>query len=152
MHVPAKVEYGIRAMLAMADRKTPTTAQGLATAQGLPTKFLTTILTDLHRAGLVTSQRGTEGGYSLACSPSEITIADIMRVLEGPLTEVRGRRPEMTRYEGAAVHLQEVWVAARASLRRVLEQVTLEDLVVGRLPAGVLELTEDPDVWTAHSR
>ena len=152
MHIPAKVDYGMRALLTLAERNTPTTGQALADAQGLPTKFLGAILTELHRARLVASQRGPDGGYYLARPASEITVADVIRALEGPLAEVRGLSPEMTTYQGAAEHLQEVWVAVRASLRRVLEQVTLEDVVRGTLPASVSALTENPEMWTARSR
>jgi len=152
MHIPAKVDYGVRALLTLAARSQPTTSHELASEQGLPTKFLAAILTELHHAGLVASQRGPEGGYYLARPADQISMADVMRVLEGPLAEVRGLRPEMTEYGGAAAHLQQVWVAARASLRRVLERVTLEDVVLGRLPDSVLELIEDPDVWSARLR
>ncbi len=152
MHIPAKVDYGMRALLTLATCDEPTTGQALAEAQGLPTKFLGAILTELHRGGLVTSHRGTQGGYYLARPASEITVADVIRVLEGPLAEVRGLRPVMTAYKGAAEHLQTVWVAVRGSLRRVLEQVTLEDVVLGRLPDSVSELTEDPGAWNARLR
>lgn len=147
MHIPAKVDYGMRALLTLADRGAPATAEDLAVAQGLPAKFLGAILNDLRRSGLVTSQRGAEGGYRLARPPDEIAVADVMRALDGPLAEVRGLRPEATTYQGAAEHLQEVWVAVRASLRGVLERVTLEDVVRGRLPRSVARLTEDPDAW-----
>src|SRR5215469_16026125 len=119
----------MRALLELARIGEPTTGEALATAQGLPAKFLSAILNDLRRAGLVTSQRGMEGGYRLGRPASAITPADVMRALDGPLAEVRGLRPEMTSYEGAAEHLQELWVATRASLRNVLERVTLEDVV-----------------------
>jgi Rrf2 family protein len=152
MHIPAKVDYGMRALLILATRDTPTTGQALAEEQGIPTKFLGTILTELHRGGLVGSQRGTQGGYYLARPASEITVADVIRVLEGPLAEVRGLRPEMTAYKGAAEHLQTVWVAVRGSLRRVLDLVTLEDVVLGRLPDSVSQLIDEPDAWNARLR
>jgi Rrf2 family protein len=152
MHIPAKVDYGMCALLTLATADTPTTGQALADAQGIPTKFLGTILTELHRGGLVGSRRGTQGGYYLARPASEITVADVIRVLEGPLAEVRGLRPEMTAYKGAAEHLQTVWVAVRGSLRRVLELVTLEDVVLGRLPDSVNRLTDDPDAWNPRLR
>ncbi|MGH8987044.1 MAG: RrF2 family transcriptional regulator, partial [Acidimicrobiales bacterium] len=122
----------------------------LAVAQGLPAKFLESILNDLRRAGLLRSQRGAEGGYRLARPPAEITCAEVIRVLDGPLAEVRGLRPEAARYEGSAEHLQEVWVAVRASLREVLERVTLDQVVRGVLPAHVKHLTADRDAWTPH--
>ena len=152
MHIPAKVDYGMRALLILATRDTPTTGQALAEEQGIPTKFLGTILTELHRGGLVGSQRGAQGGYYLARPASEITVADVIRVLEGPLAEVRGLRPEMTAYKGAAEHLQTVWVAVRGSLRRVLDLVTLEDVVLGRLPDSVSQLIDDPEAWNARLR
>ena len=98
----------------------------------------------------MTSQRGSEGGYRLSRPASEIAVADVMRALDGPLAEVRGLRPEATTYEGAAVHLQDVWVAVRASLRSVLEEVTLDDVVRGRLPRAVARLTAEPDAWAPH--
>jgi Rrf2 family protein len=148
VHISAKVDYGMRALLTLAARGEPTTSEDLAREQGLPAKFLGSIMTDLRRAGLVVSQRGAEGGFRLGRAPKEIAVADVMRALDGPLAEVRGLRPESTTYDGAAEHLQDVWVAVRASLRAVLEQVTLEDVVRGRLPRPVAKLTEDPDAWT----
>ena len=147
MHISAKVEYGMRALLTLAARGEPSTTEALAAAQQLPAKFLGTILNDLRRGGVVASQRGSEGGYRLARPAAEISVADVMRALDGPLAEVRGLRPEATSYEGDAAHLQEVWVAVRASLRGVLEQVSLQDVVSGELPAEVARLTEDPDAW-----
>jgi len=147
VHIPAKVEYGMRALLALTERGEPTTAEALAEAQDLPAKFLGAIMNDLRRAGIVASQRGSEGGYRLTRPPSQIAVADVMRALDGPLAEVRGLRPEAARYEGPAEHLQDVWIAVRASLRAVLERVTLDDVVQGRLPRAVAKLTEDPDAW-----
>jgi Rrf2 family protein len=147
MHIPAKVDYGMRALLILAKDGEPSTAEALATAQGLPAKFLGAILNDLRRSGIVASQRGSEGGYRLARPATDITVADVMRALDGPLAEVRGLRPELAVYDGAASHLQEVWVAVRASLRAVLDEVTLHDVVSGRLPRRVAKLTENPDAW-----
>ena len=147
VHISAKVDYGTRALLALAERGEPATAEALADAQGLPVRFLGAILIDLRRAGIVSSQRGAEGGYRLARGADEITVADVMRALDGPLAEVRGLRPEAAHYEGAAEHLQDVWVAVRASLRNVLERVTLDDVVTGRFPRNVAKMTEDPDAW-----
>ena len=147
MHIPAKVDYGMRALLTLAERGEPATAESLAQAQGLPAKFLGAILNDLRRAGLVASQRGAEGGYRLGRPAAEISVADVMRALDGPLAEVRGLRPEVTVYEGAAEHLQEVWVAVRSALRGVLEQVTLDAVVRGHLPRSVAKLTESRDAW-----
>ncbi len=151
MHIPAKVDYGMRAVLTLAELGEPATAESLAKAQGLPTKFLSSILNDLRRADIIVSQRGALGGYRLAHPPASITVADVIRALDGPLAAVRGLRPENTSYEGAATHLQDVWVALRASLRSVLERVTLEDVVLGHFPRSVARLTEDPKSWEARS-
>ena len=150
MHIPAKVDYGIRALLALAAAGAPQTAESLAGEQGLPPRFLGAILADLRRAGVVASQRGAEGGYRLAREPDVITIADVIRALDGPLAEVRGFRPEATTYDGAAENLQQVWVAVRASLRDVLEKVTLTDVLAGEFPPHVQRLVTDPDAWVAR--
>ncbi|HEX4082676.1 MAG TPA: Rrf2 family transcriptional regulator [Acidimicrobiales bacterium] len=150
MHIPAKVDYGLRALLSLAVAGAPQTAEVLASDQGLPPRFLGAILAELRRAGLVASQRGAEGGYRLARAPEQITLAEIIRALDGPLAEVRGFRPEATFYEGSAEHLQQVWVAVRASLRQVLENVTLAQAASGKLPKSVLKLTADPDAWEPH--
>jgi Rrf2 family protein len=150
VHIPAKVDYGLRALLSLAAAGSPRTTEQLAADQGLPPRFLGAILAELRRAGMVASQRGADGGYRLAREPATITCADVIRVLDGPLAEVRGYRPEATSYEGSAAHLQEVWVAVRASLREVLEQVTLEDLSSGKLPARIQRLTADPEAWKPH--
>lgn len=150
MHIAAKVDYGLRALVSLAAAGSPQTAEALAEEQSLPPRFLGAILADLRRAGILVSQRGAEGGYRLARPASEITAADVIRVLDGPLAEVRGLRPEATRYEGSAEHLQEVWVAVRAGLRQVLERVTLADIAKGDLPVEVSRLTADPDAWRPH--
>ena len=152
MHISAKSDYAVRALLALAAQPDdgPLTGEAIARSQNLPTKFLENILVDLRRAGFVRSQRGPEGGYRLARPASEITPAEVVRMIDGPLAEVRGLRPEATDYEGPAEHLQEVWVAARASLRKVLDEVSLADIVVGRLPRHVKTLTADPEAWKAR--
>ena len=152
MHIPAKVDYGMRALLELATTDGPATGDALAQAQGLPPKFLAAIMNDLRRTGLVHSQRGLEGGYRLGRPADKITAADVMRALDGPLAEVRGLRPEMTSYEGAAARLQDVWVATRASLRSVLESVTLADMVKGELPPHIAEMVADPDSWVPRVR
>ena len=139
MQIPAKAEYALRALLELSVLDEPATADSLAHAQELPTKFLSSILNDLRRAGYVTSRRG-QGGYLLIRPAGDITVAEVMRTIEGSLVEVHGRPPEKTTYGGAAVHLQEVWLAARASLTSVLESVTLEDIARGRLPLPVTRL------------
>ncbi len=144
----------MRALLTLAaqpDAK-PVTADRLAEAQSLPVKFLENILVDLRRSGLVRSQRGAEGGYRLARPANEITAGDVLRMIDGPLAEVRGIRPEAAAYTGPAEHLQEVWVAARASLRSVLDHVTLADIANGKLPRVVTKFAEDPAAWEAIAR
>ena len=142
----------MRALLALAKSGKPTTGKELATLQQLPPKFLGAILGELRRAGIVESKRGTEGGYLLDRDASLITVADVMRALDGPLAEVRGLRPELAAYDGAAEHLQDVWVATRAGLRSVLEEVTLESVVTGRFPRTVAKLIADPDSWEPRAR
>ena len=152
MNISAKSDYAVRAMLELsAEGGTgPVTGESLANAQQIPVKFLENILVDLRRAGLVVSQRGAEGGYRLARPANRITVADVIRAVDGPLANVRGMRPEDAEYEGAAAALRDVWVAMRAALRSVLERVTLADLAAGSLPASVRRLTADPDAWSPH--
>jgi Rrf2 family protein len=151
VRLTAKADYAIRAsaeLAAAADG--PLKAERIAQAQAIPLKFLENILLDLKHAGLVHSQRGAEGGYWLARSAEEISLADVIRAVEGPLANVRGLPPQELDYEGPAERLREVFVAVRASLRNVLERVTLDDLARGELPAHVAELTRDPDAWIRH--
>jgi Rrf2 family protein len=153
MQISAKVDYAVRALLALTlSPAGRVSGAALAEAQGLPSKFLEGILAELRRSSIVVSSRGSDGGYRLARPASEITIADIMRAIDGPLAEVRGERPEQTSYEGAAIHLQELWIAVRASLRSVLERTTLEDVANGTLPEHVRELATDPDSWLPRGR
>ena len=142
----------MRALLALASRPdvVPVRAEDLARSEGLPVKFVENILVELRRAGIVSSQRGGGGGYRLARPASAITPADVIRALDGPLADVRGLRPEAATYEGSSEHLRDVWVAARASLRSVLERVTLADVVAGTLPPEISALTTDPDAWKPH--
>jgi Rrf2 family protein len=95
----------------------------------------------------VHAQRGAEGGYRLARAPRDVSLGDVIRAVEGPLASVRGEPPESVSYEGAAENLQTVWVAVRASLRSVLDDITLAEVVEGRLPQRVRRLTEQPDAW-----
>lgn len=151
MYISAKVDYAVRALCTLADADgRAVTAESLAKAQGLPAKFLESILNDMRRAGLLVSQRGADGGYRLSRPAKQISVADVIRPLDGPLAEVRGLRPEAASYEGSAERLRDVWVAVRASLRQVLEQVTIADIVAGDLPRSVRRLTADPDAWKSH--
>jgi Rrf2 family protein len=149
VYISAKVDYGTRALLTLAATPAGSTvkAEALADSQKLPSRFVENILVELRRAGLVTSQRGADGGYRLALGADEISVADVIRALEGPLADVRGLRPEDARYEGPAEHLRDVWVAVRAALRSVLETVTLADIAAGVLPDEVTQLIADPDAW-----
>jgi Rrf2 family protein len=148
VYISAKADYATRALLMLAAAGGgPLKGEVLATEQGLPQKFLENTLTALRRAGILDTQRGTEGGYRLARPADRITVADIMRPLDGPLAEVHGEKPEEAVYSGAAAHLRDVWVAVRAALRDVLENVTLADIVAGTLPAHVQELLERPGAW-----
>ena len=148
MHISARSDYAVRAALGLAAAYPATVSSaGLATAQDLPRKFLEAILADLRRAGLVRGQRGVEGGYVLTRAPAAINVGDVLRAVDGPLAEVRGRRPEETAYDGTAEHLQQVWVALRAAVRGVLDEVNLEDIVKGRLPAHLRRLITAPDAW-----
>ena len=148
MRITARVDYAVRAALELAAAAPGTlTADRIATAQGIPARFLQAILGDLQRAHLVTSQRGREGGYKLALPPSEISIARVMRIEQGFLADVHGQRPEALVYPSAAAGLARVWVAARESYRQVLEQVTLADVVARTLPASVEELVAVESAW-----
>jgi Rrf2 family protein len=151
MRVSAKVDYALRASAELAAAgEGPVKGDRLAQAQEIPLKFLENILLDLKHAGLVQSQRGAEGGYWLSRSAEEISLADVIRAVEGPVANVRGMRPEQVEYGGPAASLREVWIAVRANLRSVLETVTLADLAVGRLPDEVAAIASDPDAWLPH--
>lgn len=134
MRVSAKVDYALRAMLELAAAGTLVKAEQLATAQAIPRKFLETILLELRHEELVTSQRGVEGGYALARPVDEISVADVIRAVEGPIATVRGARPEDVEYVGTAVALQPLWLELRAAMRDVLERTTLGDLVARSQP------------------
>jgi Rrf2 family protein len=149
VQVNAKVDYALRALSELADAHPgPMKAEAIARAQGIPPKFLENILLELRHAGIVLSQRGAEGGYRLGRPAEEISLADVIRVVDGPLANVRGLRPESLEYTGPASALIQVWIALRANMRAVLETVTLEDLRTGNLPPEVVALTEAPDAWT----
>jgi Rrf2 family protein len=148
MQISAKADYAIRAMLELAMHGPDLVkADLLISHQGLPRKFVESILGELRRADLVRSHRGAEGGYALARPPSKITLGSILRAVDGPLAEVRGLRPNETTYQGAAQHLPEVWVAVRQSLRRVLDETTLAQVLTGNLPAHVRRMVDAPDAW-----
>ncbi|WP_100499676.1 RrF2 family transcriptional regulator [Geodermatophilus chilensis] len=148
MRITARVDYAVRAAVELAAAAPGAlTCDRIAAAQGIPSRFLQSILGDLQHARLVTSQRGREGGYRLALPPSEVSIARVMRVEQGFLAEVHGQRPEDVEYSGTAVPLASVWVAAREAYRRVLERVTLADVVSGELPPAVADLIALEEAW-----
>ena len=151
MRISAKADYAVRAAVELAAAGDRTVkGETLAQAQEIPLRFLENILAELRHAGLVRSQRGSEGGYALARPAAEITVADVIRAVEGPLASVRGERPESVAYAGAAEPLSRVWIAVRANLRGVVEHVTLADVAAGQLPAVVSTLADDPDAWTTR--
>ena len=149
MRISAKADYGVRATieLAAAGKDAVVKGERLADAQQIPLHFLENILGDLRQAGIITTRRGPEGGYKLARPASDVTVADVIRAVEGPLASVRGDGPECLEYEGSAEPLQRVWIALRGNVRAVLETVSLEDLVRGKLPRSVAQLARDPDAW-----
>jgi Rrf2 family protein len=149
MHVTAKADYAVRAVVELADsgQASPRKVDEVAQAQSIPVSFLENILTQLRSAGIVRSQRGPEGGYWLAHPAEEVNLAQIIRAVEGPLVGVRGQRPEEVEYAGSAESLQQVWIALRANLRAVLEQVTVADVAEGRLPKEVVALTRGEEAW-----
>ncbi|HEY3185462.1 MAG TPA: Rrf2 family transcriptional regulator [Gaiellaceae bacterium] len=151
MRVSAKADYAIRAVVELAAAGSgPVKGERIAQAQEIPLKFLENIMSDLRQAGIVGSRRGAEGGYWLARPADEINLAQVIRAVEGPLANVRGRRSESVEYHGSAERLREVWVAVRASLRNVLEIVTVADVAAGALPPSVEALAADPDAWAPH--
>jgi Rrf2 family protein len=149
VRISAKADYAVRAAIELArgGDSGPTKGTAIATAQAIPLKFLENILIDMRHAGLVRSQRGAEGGYWLARPAAEISVADVIRAVEGPLASVRGERPEDIDYPEGAQSLQRAWIAVRASLRSVAENVSLADLAAGKLPARIEKIAADPESW-----
>ncbi len=157
MRLSARVDYALRAAAELAavtdgtatgGRSRPVTAEQIARAQEIPPKFLESILLQLRRGGIVHAQRGPEGGYWLARPAAEISLAEVIRVIDGPLAHVRGQRPEQLGYQGAARALQDVWIALRASEREILELGTIADVATGDLPDPVRKLAADPAAWS----
>jgi Rrf2 family protein len=146
VRISAKADYAVRAALELAAaERPPVKGERVAEAQSIPLKFLENILGDLRQSGLVVSQRGPDGGYRLERPAEEISVADIIRAVDGPLASVRGERPESMHYAGPATELAPVWLALRAAVRGVLEHVSLQDMVDGKIPPEVAELATDPD-------
>jgi Rrf2 family protein len=152
MRVTAKADYAVRATVELAEgsQESPRKVDQIAQAQGIPLSFLENILTQLRSAGIVRSQRGPEGGYWLAQPANEINLAQVIRAVEGPLVGIRGQRPEEIQYGGSAESLQQVWIALRANLRKVLEHVTVADVASGKLPKSVVTLTREEEAWTTR--
>jgi len=147
MRLSAKVDYALRAMAELAAASVPRTVEQMSSAQEIPNKYLESILGELRRGGLLRSQRGPDGGYRLARPAGEISIADVIRALDGELANVRGSRPENLEYTGAAAPLQEVWIALRASERSILEAVTLAHVADNQMPDLVVQLVANPSAW-----
>ncbi|MGI8778827.1 MAG: RrF2 family transcriptional regulator [Solirubrobacteraceae bacterium] len=149
MRISAKVDYAMRALveLAAGGGGSPITAERLAEAQGIPQKFLQNILLELRRAGIVASHRGPEGGHALARPADEITVADVIRAVDGPLGSVAGHAPEDMEYRGATMRLRDTWVAVRASVRGVLEGITVDDIAGDHLPQSIAGLLDGSDAW-----
>jgi Rrf2 family protein len=149
MRISAKADYAVRAVaeLAAANGDKPVKAERVATAQSIPLNFLENILGELRHAGIVRSQRGAEGGFRLARPAAEVTVADVIRAVEGPLASVRGGPPEDAAYPGAAAALPTVWIAVRVNLRGVLETVTVADIASSALPPSITKLADTPGAW-----
>lgn len=155
MRITHKVDYAVRACVALTRMLAdvpgvPVKRDRLAEAESIPGKFLDDILRQLRNADLLRSHRGPDGGWTLAKQPEDITVADIIRVLEGPLASVRGLRPHELGSEGIGEPFVSLWIAVRVSLRSVLEEVTLADLAAGTLPEPVVRLTKTPGAWDTH--
>jgi Rrf2 family protein len=152
VEISAKSDYAVRALLELAAHAPELVKiDGIVSEQQLPRKFVEAILGDLRRAGLVRSMRGADGGYALARPPGEISIGSVIRAVDGPLAEVRGLRPDEMNYTGVAEHLPGLWVAVRASLRRVLDETSLQQLLTGRMPPHVRRMIDDPDAWVRRT-
>lgn len=152
MRISAKADYAVRAAveLASAHDEKPVKAERIATAQDIPLNFLENILGELRHAGIVRSHRGADGGFRLAKPADQVSIADIIRAVEGPLASVRGGPPEETSYPGSSEALPRVWIAVRASLRNVVEHVTVADVASGELPTAIDKLAADPEAWVTR--
>jgi len=149
MRISAKEDYAVRAVLELAlAAGGPLTREEIAQAQDIPTAFLQNILVELRHAEIVEAQRGRDGGFRLARPAREITVADVVRAVTGPLATVRGVRPPAIQYNAAAEPLKDVWIALRANIRSVLERVTLADLAAGTMPAAIRKITENPENWS----
>ena len=150
VRVSTKSDYALRALIEITRRDDVVSAEQVGVSQDIPHGFLQAILADLRRAGLVSSQRGQSGGWRMAADPADVSVADVIRAVDGPLLSVYGVRPESVSYNDSAKVLQTVWVAARHSLRSVFETVTIAHLATGKLPKDVVARTVDEDAWSPH--
>ncbi len=150
MRVSTKSDYALRALIEITRHDGVVNAEQVGASQDIPSGYLQSILADLRRAGIVASQRGQSGGWRMATDPGKVSVADVIRAVDGPLLSVYGVRPESVSYNKSAAVLQTVWVAARSSLRSVLEAVTIEALATGTLPDDVMARTVDEDAWNPH--
>jgi Rrf2 family protein len=153
VHISSKADYAVRAVLVLSTVSDgrPMKAEAVAEAQQLPLRYTENILVELRRAGIVRSMRGAEGGFLLDRPASEVTVAEVIRAVDGALAEVRGMPPEDMDYDGVAVRLQDVWVATRTALRSVLETTTIGDIASGHLPEHVTELAAEPESWMTRT-
>jgi Rrf2 family protein len=152
VEISAKSDYAVRALLELACKAPELVKIDVIIAdQRLPRKFVEAILGDLRRAGIVRSMRGADGGYALARPAADISVASVIRAVDGPLAEVRGLRPDEMNYTGLAEHLPELWVAVRASLRKVLDETSIQQLLTGKLPAHVRKMVADPQAWARRT-
>lgn len=149
MRISAKTDYALRAAIELASLNAdgPVKGETIATAQGIPLRFLENILGDLRNAGIVESRRGVEGGYLLARPADQIALADVIRAVDGPLANVAGTRPNLLEYQGSTEKLRDIWVGVRAALRGVLEETTIADVANKKLPKHVQQLVADRDAW-----
>lgn len=152
MRITAKIDYAVRGCLELTTTYDAGYAKAdqIATAQQIPAPFMLSILGDLRGAGLVESRRGAEGGYRLARDPGTVTIADVIRAIDGPLANIAGVQPEDVDYRGASAHLRETWVALRVAMRTVLEHVTLRDVATGKLPPAATDMLALPEAWVTR--
>lgn len=153
MNISAASDYGIRAALHLAkvyfeDKERLTTTEEIAQTQKIPIKFLEALIRKLKVAEIVESRRGINGGHKLCQAPEKVNLADIIRAIDGPLAAVKGERPESLKYTGSAKHLTDVWIAVRSSLRSVLEEVTLAQVISGKLPAKIMKANSEPGAWS----
>lgn len=152
MNISAATDYGVRAALHLAkshleNPENLITTDEIAKTENIPVKFLEGLIRRLKLAGLVESRRGINGGHQLSLAPKEISLADVIRAIDGPLAAVKGKRPESFKYKGSSAHLTEVWIAVRSAMRSVLEEVTLEDVVKGKLPNPIRKAIAQPGAW-----